>query len=85
MEKEFKSVAEGDLDLVSEDEKKANEEQSKSHEALLKAMKDALGDKVKEVRLSKRLKDSPVCLASEGPLSIEMEKVLNVFGFCMFF
>ena len=77
MEKEFKSVAEGDLDLVTEEEKKAREEQSKNSEPLLSAMKKALGDKVKEVRLSARLKGSPVCLASEGPLSIEMEKVLN--------
>ena len=77
MEKEFKSVAEGDLDLVTEDEKKARDEQSKNCEPLLSAMKQALGDKVKQVRLSSRLKDSPVCLASEGPLSIEMEKVLN--------
>ena len=77
VEKEFKSVAEGDLDLVTEDEKKARDEQSKNCEPLLSAMKQALGDKVKQVRLSSRLKDSPVCLASEGPLSIEMEKVLN--------
>ena len=39
-------------------------------------MKDALADKVKEVRVSTRLKDHPVCLSADGPLSIEMEKVL---------
>ena len=40
-------------------------------------MKEALGEKVKEVRLSKILKSHPVCLTSEGMLSIEMEKILN--------
>lgn len=40
-------------------------------------MKEALGDKVKEVRASKRLKTHPVCLATEGEVSIEMEKVLK--------
>ncbi|MGN1059509.1 MAG: molecular chaperone HtpG, partial [Clostridia bacterium] len=40
-------------------------------------LKDALGDKVKEVRASSRLKSHPVCLTSDGALSIEMEKVLN--------
>ena len=77
MDKSFKSVAEGDLDLVSEEEKKVQEEQKKEHAELLTALQGILSGKVKEVRLSDRLKDSPVCLASEGPLSIEMEKILN--------
>jgi molecular chaperone HtpG len=40
-------------------------------------MKDALNGKVKEVKISTRLKDHPVCLSADGPLSIEMEKVLS--------
>ena len=40
-------------------------------------MKDALDGKVKEVKVSTRLKDHPVCLSADGPLSIEMEKVLS--------
>jgi len=40
-------------------------------------MKEALGDKVKEVRASRRLKNQPVCLSSDGDLTIEMEKVLS--------
>lgn len=40
-------------------------------------MKDALAGKVKEVRLTTRLKSHPVCLSAEGPISLEMEKVLN--------
>ena len=77
MDKDFKSVAEGDLDLVSDDEKKAQEKQQEAHKDLLAALGRPLEGLVKEVRLSDRLKNSPVCLASEGPLSIEMEKVLN--------
>jgi molecular chaperone HtpG len=76
MEKPFKSVSDADLDLVSDEEKHAAEEAQKAHKDLLTALKEALGDKVKDVRLSDRLKSSPVCLTSDGPLSIEMEKVL---------
>ncbi len=76
MEKPFKSVSDADLELVSDEEKHAAEEAQKEHKDLLTALKEALGDKVKDVRLSDRLKSSPVCLTSDGPLSIEMEKVL---------
>lgn len=76
MEKPFKSVSDADLDLVSDEEKHAAEEAQKEHKDLLSALKTALDGKVKDVRLSDRLKSSPVCLTSDGPLSIEMEKVL---------
>ena len=76
LEKPFQSVSDAGLDLVSEEEKKAAEAAQTAHKDLLAALKDALGDKVKDVRLSDRLKSSPVCLTSDGPLSIEMEKVL---------
>ena len=77
---ELKNVATGDLDLASEDEKKQAEEATKEHEALFDAMKEALGDKVEKVAVSSRLvgKDaSPACITTEGPLSLEMEKVLK--------
>ena len=75
--KEFRNVSGSDLGLESEDEKKALEEKNEAHKPLLDAMKEALGGKVAGVRLSARLKSHPVCLSSEGALSIEMEKVLN--------
>ena len=75
--KEFKSVSAGDLDLETEEEKKEIEEKSKEHADLFTAMQKALEGKVKAVRLSQRLKSHPVCLTSEGALSLEMEKVLN--------
>ena len=76
-EKEFKNVNSGDLGLESEEEKKAAEEANAESKDLFEAMQKALGDKVKAVKVSTRLKNHPVCLSSEGPLSIEMEKVLR--------
>lgn len=75
--KEFKSVSAGDLELETEEEKKEIEEKSKEHADLFNDMQKALEGKVKSVRLSQRLKSHPVCLTSEGALSLEMEKVLN--------
>lgn len=76
-EKEFKNINSGDLGLESEEEKKAAEAESEAAKPLFEAMEKALEGKVKAVRLSSRLKSHPVCLSSEGPLSIEMEKVLS--------
>ena len=74
---ELKNVATGDLDLATEDEKKDAEEATKENEDLFNAMKDALGDKIEKVAVSSRLTDAPVCITTEGPLSLEMEKVLQ--------
>ena len=76
-EKEFKNISSGDLGLESEEEKKAAEEASEANKDLFESMKTALDGKVTAVRLSTRLKSHPVCIASEGPLSLEMEKVLS--------
>ena len=76
-EKEFKNISSGDLGLESEEEKKAADEANEANKDLFEAMKNTLGDKVTAVRLSSRLKSHPVCIASEGPLSLEMEKVLS--------
>ena len=74
---ELKNVATGDLDLATEDEKKDAEEATKENESLFTAMKDALGDKVEKVAVSARLTDAPACITTEGPLSLEMERVLR--------
>ena len=77
---ELKNVATGDLDLATEDEKKEAEEATKENADLFAAMKEALGDKVEKVAVSARLVaegDSPACITTEGPLSLEMEKVLQ--------
>ncbi|MBQ2696376.1 MAG: molecular chaperone HtpG [Clostridia bacterium] len=75
--KTFKSVSAGDLDIETEEEKKENEKKKEENKDLFLFMTDALSEKVKEVRASSRLKSHPVCLTSDGALSIEMEKVLN--------
>ena len=74
-EKEFKSVSSGDLGF--EEEQKETEEEVKENKELLYSMKEILVGKVKDVRVSKRLKNHPVCLTADGEISIEMEKVLN--------
>lgn len=74
-EKEFRSISGSDLGLA--DEKEETKDQQDELTGLFDEMKNTLGDKIKSVRLSKRLKNHPVCLVSEGDISIEMEKVLN--------
>jgi len=76
--KEFKSINSDDLDLISEEEKKSSKEKTKESKDLLTFVKDTLGDKVKEVKISQKLKNTPVCLTASGGLSFEMEKYLNL-------
>ena len=73
---ELKNVASGDLDLATDDEKKQAEEASKEHEELFQAMKEALGDKVEKVAVFARPMDAPAVITTEGPVSLEMEKVM---------
>lgn len=75
--KNFRSVNKGDLDLDGEEEKKEREEKAKENQDMLGAMKEALGDKVREVRLSSRLKEDPAILVADEGMSIEMEKILS--------
>lgn len=75
-EKPFKSINQGDLDLLNEDEKSEILKKSEESKDLFVSLKEALGDTVSEVRLSTRLKSHPVCLVSAEGLSFEMEKVL---------
>lgn len=74
-EKEFKSVSSSDLELDKSDKEDLNADEENAE--LLAAMKEILSGKVQDVKGSKRLKNHPVYLASEGDLSIEMEKVLS--------
>lgn len=76
-EKEFKSVA--SAELGGEDEKTKAEESvaEETSKDLFTAMKDVLGDKVVSVKPTARLKNHPVCITSEGEISLEMEKILG--------
>ncbi|MGO4108446.1 molecular chaperone HtpG [Paenibacillus sp. YAF4_2] len=77
-EKSFKNVSSGDLGIESNaEEKQAEEEAATENKDLFVSMKELLGDKVTGVKASKRLKSHPVCLSSDGEVTIEMEKVLK--------
>ncbi|MFF2158586.1 molecular chaperone HtpG [Paenibacillus chitinolyticus] len=76
-EKEFKSVSSGDLGIEPDAADKQTEEEENDSKDLFEAMKAILSDKVKNVKASKRLKSHPVCLSTEGELTIEMEKILK--------
>ncbi len=74
--KEFKNVTAEALDIATDEEKEALKEKNESSEDMLNAMKEAIG-KVSAVRFTATLKNHPVCLSTEGELSVEMEKVLK--------
>ncbi|RST59732.1 molecular chaperone HtpG [Siminovitchia terrae] len=75
-DKEFKSVASGDLG-IDEESKEKTEAEEKANKDLLDHMKETLSGKVKDVKISTRLKNYPVCLTTDGEVSIEMEKILS--------
>lgn len=77
-EKQFRSAAGEDLGLEeTEEEKELFEKEKEESQGLLDEMKKMLGGRVKEVRLSQRLKNNPVCMAVDGDVSLEMERVMN--------
>ena len=75
-EHEFKNVMSDDLGLESESDKAAAEAATKLNEGLIGAMKEALGDKVAKVEVSTRLGDSAAVVTAEGPISLEMERIM---------
>ncbi|MBO4538053.1 MAG: molecular chaperone HtpG [Erysipelotrichaceae bacterium] len=76
--KNFLNAQQADSEVESEEEKSAREELVKANEAMLKDMGEALKDKVKEVRISGRLKSHPVCLVADSDgISLDMEKYLS--------
>lgn len=75
--KTFKSISDADLDLDTEEEKEETKKLDEENKDMFAFMQEAISDKVKTVRLSKKLKSHPVCLSSDGNITIEMEKVLN--------
>ena len=75
--KEYKSVSSEDLGLETEAEKEEIKKEEEDNKDLFDFMTEKLSGKVKAVKLSHRLKSHPVCITSEGMLSVEMEKVLS--------
>ena len=76
-DKEFKNISADDLGLEDEETKEQAKKLTEEHKDLLAAMKEALGDKVTDVRLSTQLKSHAACISTDGMISTEMEKVLN--------
>lgn len=76
-DKEFKSVSASDLGIEDSETEKNTETEGLENKELFEKMTSLLSDKVTAVRMSKRLKSHPVCLANEGEISIEMEKILS--------
>ena len=78
--KKFKSINDEDALPETEEEKKAAEEKAESGKAVLDFLKETLGDKIKEARISKILKSHAVCMTTDGPISLEMEKYFKKQG-----
>ena len=75
--KKFINVSSKDLNLNSEEDNKKLEKLNKENADLFKIMKDSLNASVEDIRFTNRLKSHPVCLTTEGDVSVEMEKVFN--------
>ena len=75
--KKFKSVNDEDALPQTEEEKKQSEEKAEQGKAMVDFVKQTLGDKVKQVRISKILKSGAVCMTAEGSMTLEMEKYLR--------
>jgi len=75
--KKFINVCDENLNLDTEDEKKQLESENEGAKDLFEEMKKALGESVNAIRFTNKLKNHPVCLTSEGGISLEMEKTLN--------
>lgn len=76
-EKKFINVCANDVDLDTDEEKEALKKENEENKDMFALMKETIGEGVQEVRFTHRLKNHPVCLTSEGALSVEMEKVIN--------
>ena len=76
-DKNFKNISSGNFDIDTQEEKEAIKKENEDNKDLLTAMKEALNGEVQNVRFTNKLSNHPVCLSSEGDISIEMEKVVN--------
>ncbi len=75
--KKFQNVSAEDVDLDTDEEKENLKKANEESKALFNVMMEAIKGEVQEIRFTHRLKNHPVCLTSEGAISIEMQKVLN--------
>ena len=78
--KKLKSIDDEDALPESEEEKKAAEEKAEEAKDVLSFLKETLGNKISDARISKILKSHPVCMTADGPVSLEMEKYFKRTG-----
>jgi molecular chaperone HtpG len=76
-DKKLVNVSDANLDLTSEEEKEKIKTINEEYKDMFTVMKESLSENVNDIRFTKKLKNHPVCLISEGDISIEMEKVIN--------
>ncbi len=79
-EKEFKNVCSENANLETEEEKKELEEKNNEAKDMFTFMQEAIPD-VKAIKFTNKLKNHPVCLSSEGDISVEMEKTMKNMPF----
>ena len=79
-EKEFKNVCSENANLETEEEKKELEEKNTEAKEMFTFMQEAIPD-VKAIKFTNKLKNHPVCLSSEGDISVEMEKTMKNMPF----
>ncbi len=75
--KKFKNVSDSSLELDTEEEKKALSKVNDDNKEMLDVIKEELGEDVARVRFTNKLATHPVCLTTEGEVSVEMQKVIN--------
>lgn len=76
-EKTFVNVTDKELDITTEEEKEQIKKVNEDYKDMLSIMTEDIKDKVKEIKFTNNLKNHPICLTSEGELSLEMEKIIN--------
>lgn len=76
-DKKFVNVASNDFDLSSEEEKEALKKKNEEDKEMFSFMKESLNDEVSQIRYTNKLKKHPLCLISDGEVTVEMQKVIN--------
>ena len=76
-DKKFVNVASNDFDLSSEEEKEALKKKNEEDKEMFSFMKKTLNDEVSQIRYTNKLKKHPLCLTSDGEVTVEMQKVIN--------
>lgn len=76
-DKKFVNIASNDFDLSSKEEKEALKKKNEEDKEMFLFMKESLNDEVSQIRYTNKLKKHPLCLTSDGEVTVEMQKVIN--------